>query len=122
MWKEKRHMSAGQLTHQHTMPSGARPEEEEEWPLHNLDLDPEEPLGDDALAEITGAVQDGTVAVMLWESEPLSETVDALAEHGVTCVIFSPCEMLPESRRREGDDYLRVMTRNIARLEQVVKG
>ena len=36
MWKGKRHTSAGQLTHQHTMPSGARPEEEEEWPLHNL--------------------------------------------------------------------------------------
>ena len=49
---------------------------------------------------------------MIWEGEPMEETVAALQEMGIASVVFSPCGNVPE----EGD-FLTVMRQNVAALE-----
>jgi zinc transport system substrate-binding protein len=51
---------------------------------------------------------------MLWEGEPLEETVTGLDELGVDSVVFNPCGNRPET-----DDYLSVMETNAAALEGI---
>lgn len=51
---------------------------------------------------------------MLWEGEPLAETVAALEERGIASLVFSPCA----NRPHEGD-WLTVMTVNAAALESI---
>jgi len=53
---------------------------------------------------------------MLWEGEPLEETVAGLAEIGVDSVVFDPC-----GNRPEDGDYLAVMTANAAALEATAR-
>ena len=54
-------------------------------------------------------------ALMLWESEPLPETVARLEAMGIRSVIFDPCATRPES-----GDYLSVMQSNLQRLKSAV--
>ena len=53
---------------------------------------------------------------MLWEGEPLEETVAGLAEIGVGSVVFDPCGNRPEQ-----GDYLSVMAANAAALEGLAR-
>lgn len=53
---------------------------------------------------------------MLWEGEPLEETVAGLAEIGIESVVFNPCGNRPE----EGD-YLAVMAANAVALEGIAR-
>ncbi|QDU67591.1 metal ABC transporter substrate-binding protein [Engelhardtia mirabilis] len=80
----------------------------------NLDLDPAEPLGLADFASIEAATDAGRVNVLLWESEPLAETVTELDERlGVRSVVFSPAEGPPAAGE---PDYLGVMNANLDRL------
>ena len=49
---------------------------------------------------------------MVWEGEPLESMVDALAERGISSVVFDPCG----NRPGEGD-YLSVMAGNAIAFE-----
>jgi zinc transport system substrate-binding protein len=51
---------------------------------------------------------------MLWEGQPLDETVAGLDDRGISSVVFSPCANLPA----EGD-WMAVMTANAAVLEAI---
>ncbi len=51
---------------------------------------------------------------MLWEGEPLEETVTGLAEIGVESLLFDPC-----GNRPDDGDYLTVMAANAAALEDL---
>jgi zinc transport system substrate-binding protein len=53
---------------------------------------------------------------MLWEGEPLQESVSKLMSKGIGSVIFSPSANRPE----EGD-FMTVMQKNIADLELVYR-
>jgi len=53
---------------------------------------------------------------MLWEGEPLEETVAGLAELGVESVVFDPC-----GNRPEDGDYQEVMTANAVALESLAR-
>lgn len=92
------------------------------WSVGNFDLDPGSPLSPEQLEALRRAVDVATaVPVMLWESEPLAETVRALREElGLHSLLFSPCELLGEAERAAGMDYLRVMHANVERLEALV--
>jgi len=49
---------------------------------------------------------------MVWEGEPLEETVSALADRGISSIVFDPCG------NRPGDgDYLSIMAANAVALE-----
>ncbi len=51
---------------------------------------------------------------MVWEGEPLQSTVDALAERGISSIVFDPCGNRPD----EGN-YLSVMAGNAVALENL---
>jgi zinc transport system substrate-binding protein len=53
---------------------------------------------------------------MVWEGEPLEETVGALAERGISSIVFDPCGNRPD----EGD-YLSVMATNAVALEGIAE-
>jgi len=54
---------------------------------------------------------------VLWEAQPLAETVSRLEEVGVGSVVFAPCG----NRPKEGD-WLSVMRANVERLERAFSG
>lgn len=54
---------------------------------------------------------------MVWEDEPISDTVAALEDRGVKSVVFSPCATTPA----EGD-WMTVMLANAEALESIVEG
>jgi len=91
-----------------------------EWKITNFDLDPESPLPEDYLKSIPPIMH--TTRIMLWESEPLPETVKILAESfKITSITFSPCELLAPDEIETGIDYLSVMNENIDRLEKALE-
>jgi zinc transport system substrate-binding protein len=51
---------------------------------------------------------------MLWEGEPLPETVSGLQELGITALVFDPCSLPPEQ-----GDYMAAMSANAASLEAI---
>jgi zinc transport system substrate-binding protein len=52
-------------------------------------------------------------STMIWEAEPVAETVAELSRRGVRSVVFLPCANTPPA-----GDYLSVMGANAVRLEQ----
>jgi zinc transport system substrate-binding protein len=53
---------------------------------------------------------------MIWEGEPLAESVDKLKSMGIESVVFDPC-----GNRPDDGDFLSVMKNNIANLKRVFK-
>ncbi len=51
---------------------------------------------------------------MIWEGEPLPETVEKLAEMGISSLVFDPAANRPET-----GNYLTVMQRNANHLSQI---
>jgi zinc transport system substrate-binding protein len=51
---------------------------------------------------------------MIWEGEPLVETVGKLKARGLESVVFNPCGNIPEQ-----GDFLSVMRRNVKNLQRV---
>lgn len=49
---------------------------------------------------------------MIWEAEPLPETVAALEAAGIASVVFAPCGRAPEN-----EDLISEMDKNLSRLE-----
>jgi zinc transport system substrate-binding protein len=57
-------------------------------------------------------VAESTTSWMLWEDDPIQETVDRLRTLGVRIAVFSPAENRPDK-----GDYLTVMRRNLGELQ-----
>jgi zinc transport system substrate-binding protein len=51
---------------------------------------------------------------MIWEGEPLPESVAKLKEMGIESIVFDPCGNRPD----EGD-FLSVMKNNVANLRRI---
>lgn len=64
------------------------------------------------LAELAQALQEHPARWMLWEAQPLPETVQALEAAGVASVVFAPCAQAPAA-----GDWISEMRRNLTRLE-----
>ena len=54
---------------------------------------------------------------LVWESEPLPDTITQLESMGVTSVVYDPCATAPES-----GDFMIVMAANAAALESIAGG
>lgn len=52
--------------------------------------------------------------LMLWEGEPISETVRRLDAQGIQSAVFDPCGNKPET-----GDFLEVMTENLSTLKRI---
>ena len=61
------------------------------------------------LEEILAAYSAGW---MVWEGEPLTQTMDKLKEYGIGSIVFHPCGNTPEK-----GDYISVMQQNISNLQ-----
>ncbi len=53
---------------------------------------------------------------MLWEDEPVDDSIAALHELGVGSLLFDPCANMPES-----GDYMTVMEANAGSLETIAE-
>ncbi len=92
------------------------------WTIDSLDLDPGEPPTPEQWSEIAEAVERLKPHLMLWESEALPTTREALVERfGLHSVVFSPVEN-PE-RHGEGPelDFIGELARNITGLSEALK-
>jgi zinc transport system substrate-binding protein len=72
---------------------------------------PEEPMW----RELEQTLAGHPATIMIWEGEPLDETVQRLAGLGVRSVVFSPCGNAPAT-----GDYLGTMETNVANLRQAL--
>jgi zinc transport system substrate-binding protein len=64
--------------------------------------------------ELKEILEDHPARFMVWEGEPMEESVEGLRALGVQSVVFCPCGSVPES-----GDYFSTMRANIAGLELV---
>ena len=64
------------------------------------------------LDELKRALEDHSARWMIWEAEPLPETITALDDAGIASVVFAPCAQAPDT-----GDLLSEMRRNVSRLE-----
>jgi len=69
---------------------------------------------DGAWSELDHLLDRHRAAWMIWEAEPLSQTVEALDQRGVSSVVVSPCANTPP----EGD-WMTVMHANAETLESI---
>lgn len=69
---------------------------------------------EDQWTELKAILGDHPARWMIWEGEPIPETVEKLKTLGVASVVFSPCGTPPDD-----GDYLTVMHRNAHALRKV---
>jgi zinc transport system substrate-binding protein len=87
------------------------------FPVESLDLDPQEPLDDAALAALVERARGGRARFLLWEEAPLPENAERVrAQAGLTSLVVSPCETLSAERRAAGLDLLSVLRANLHAL------
>ena len=85
------------------------------WNLRSVHWDPDEAPLEAEWPALRELVRSHPARLMLWEDDPLPETVRRLGDLGITCVIFRPCG------NRPGDgDYLSEMQANVTRLKRAV--
>ena len=67
-----------------------------DWKIHNLDLDPEQPLTADAITELRHTLTHFPSQHLLWEGEPLAANIQQLKQEcSLQSLTISPCELLP---------------------------
>jgi zinc transport system substrate-binding protein len=66
--------------------------------------------------ELARLVEEHPAGWMIWEGDPLPESVKRLEEMGVTSVVFDPCGNVPED-----GDFATVMRQNMERIKTVYR-
>jgi len=66
----------------------------------------------DMIHELEEILDSFPAVCMIWEGEPMPETMDQLSGYGIGSVVFDPCANTPE----EGD-YMSVMQQNLRNLQ-----
>lgn len=84
--------------------------------LRELHWEPDEVPDDEALNELKELLSGHPASVMLWEDNPLEQSVSLLKSMGIDSLVFAPCG----NRPKEGD-FLSIMESNVAALENLVK-
>ncbi|MDJ0777134.1 MAG: metal ABC transporter substrate-binding protein [Gammaproteobacteria bacterium] len=85
--------------------------------LHSVLWEPEAFPAEEQWNELAGLAATHAATWMLWEGEPLPESVARLEQMGIGSLVFDPCGNVPEA-----GDYLDVMQANLARLRQALTG
>jgi zinc transport system substrate-binding protein len=83
--------------------------------LRSLLWEPDEFPAEDEWQALGGLAAKNSAKWMLWEGEPLIESVARLEQMGIRSLLFDPCGNAPQ----EGD-YLGVMRANLGRLERAL--
>lgn len=88
------------------------------WEVHSLDLDPEAPLSEEQFADLERVNGSLEPALILWESEALPATREALESRlGLRSVVFSPAENPSVAQRAQGSTFLDILAANLQALE-----
>ena len=82
--------------------------------LRSVMWEPDEVPDASQWAEFVKLLEEHPAKWMLWEAEPASESVERLRSVGVESIVFDP-----SGNRPEAGDFLSVMTRNAASLEEM---
>ena len=82
--------------------------------LEEVMWEPDTPPDAGQWLEFERLLKDHPAGWMLWEGDPLQESLERLQQLGLQSVVFDPCANAPG----EGD-FLDVMSNNLRRLEQV---
>lgn len=82
--------------------------------LESVHFEPDEVPSSEDLRDLAALLESHPASWMLWEADPLPESVDELEALGVSSVVFQPCG----NRPAEGD-YLFVMRANLHALQDV---
>jgi zinc transport system substrate-binding protein len=80
----------------------------------SLHWEPDEMPAESQWQELESWLVERPVEWMIWESRPLAEIEQRLAELGIQTAVFDPCGNVPES-----GDLLAVMRRNVEEMERI---
>lgn len=81
----------------------------------SLHWEPGQALTANHLDELAGIRETHPAGIIIWEAEPLADTIEKLTARGVTHVVFEPCGGPPAD-----GDYLACMRRNQSTLESLL--
>jgi zinc transport system substrate-binding protein len=81
--------------------------------LQSVHWEPGEFPSDEQWEQLQQLLEKHPAKLMIWEGQPIQESVDRLTELGVRSVVFDPCGNKPD----EGD-FLSIMRGNVTNLEQ----
>ncbi|MEC5126332.1 metal ABC transporter substrate-binding protein [Verrucomicrobiales bacterium BCK34] len=84
--------------------------------IDSLEWEPEMKLGEKEIVDLKAVIGKSKPQWMIWEGEPTKENVEALAQLGLSSLVFSPAANRPEK-----GDWMQVMQQNIKNLEEVLK-
>jgi zinc transport system substrate-binding protein len=84
--------------------------------LRSVHWEPDELPDADAWRDLKTLLEEHPAEWMIWEGEPMEESVERLAELGVSSVFINPCGNRPES-----GDFLEVMRANLERAQRMLR-
>lgn len=82
--------------------------------IKSVHWEPDEIPTDKQLLELRNILKDHPAKWMIWEGEPVKESVEKLKAMGVDSVVFDPCGNTPDQ-----GDFMSVMRRNVEDLSRV---
>ena len=74
--------------------------------------EPDEVPDDRQLTELRNILKDHPAKWMIWEGEPVQESVESLKIMGIKSLVFDPCGNVPDN-----GDFLQVMRQNLENLK-----
>lgn len=80
--------------------------------LHSVLWEPDAFPSEDQWNELAGLAETNSAKWMLWEGQPLPESIARLEQMGIASLVFDACGNVPQQ-----GDYLSVMQRNLSELK-----
>lgn len=84
--------------------------------MRTVHWEPDVPPSKEQWAELKRLLQEHQARWMIWEKQPMADTVTRLETLEVNSLVFDPCGNVPDQ-----GDFLRVMRQNLKNLEQAFK-
>jgi zinc transport system substrate-binding protein len=84
--------------------------------MKSVHWEPDEAPDSKQLTELKGILKKHPAKWMIWEGDPLDETVSTLTGMGMKSIVFDPCGNKPET-----GDFMSVMQQNVKNLKTVFK-
>ena len=80
--------------------------------IKSVHWEPDEVVDDRQLMELQSILKDHPAKWMIWEGEPIKESVERLKIMGLKSLVFDPCGNVPNN-----GDFLQVMRQNVENLK-----
>jgi zinc transport system substrate-binding protein len=80
--------------------------------IKSVHWEPDEVVDDRQLMELQNILKDDPAKWMIWEGEPIKESVEKLKAIGMQSVVFDPCGNTPEK-----GDFISMMLQNVENLK-----